>query len=208
MKPGHLYRRLRYGQPIIIVSGLPRSGTSMMMRMLEQGGMPILADGHRTADESNPRGYFEFAPVKDLGKNPDVSWLFGARGKAVKIVSSLLEHLPDTHNYRVIFMRRDLGEVIASQNTMLTRRGEAATESADLTRSYEKHLQRVLGLLARRRSFALMEVNYTDALYRPLDEGARVAAFTGRPLDTARMAAAVEKQLYRQRRGGSDGQTG
>lgn len=173
----------------------------MMMRMLEHGGVPILTDGVRTADESNPRGYYEFTPVKDLGKSLDLSWLADARGKAVKIVSSLLEHLPDRYNYRVIFMQRDLDEVIASQNTMLDRRGEVSTASADLRETYEKHIRRVLGLAGRRPAFALIEVTYTDALFRPLEEAARVAAFVGRPLDTSKMAAAVEAGLYRNRRG-------
>jgi len=198
--PAQLYRRLRFGRPIVVVSGLPRSGTSMMMRMLEQGGMPILSDGVRTADESNPRGYYEFTPVKALGKSPDVGWLAGARGRAVKVVSSLLEHLPARHTYRVIFMRRDLDEVIASQNAMLARRGEPVTASADLRQTFEAHLRRVLGLVARRPGFALLEVRYADALSHPAEEAARVAAFVGRRLDAAKMAAAVEEQLYRNRR--------
>jgi len=200
VRPGPLYRRLRFGRPIVVVSGLPRSGTSMMMRMLEKGGMPILSDGVRTADESNPRGYYEFTPVKGLDKSPDVGWLAGARGRAVKVVSSLLEHLPARHNYRVIFMRRDLDEVIASQNAMLARRGEPVTASADLRQVLETHVGRVLGLVARRPGFALIEVSYADALHHPAEQAARVAAFVGRPLDTAKMASAVEEPLYRNRR--------
>jgi hypothetical protein len=203
VRPERLYRRLRFGRPIVVVSGLPRSGTSMMMRMLEQGGMPILSDGVRTADESNPRGYFEFTPVKELGTSRDVGWLADARGKAVKVVSSLLEHLPGHYNYRVIFMRRDLDEVIASQNTMLARRGEPVTASADLRQTFETHLRRVLGLAARRQGFALVEVSYADALSRPADQAARVARFVGHRLDTAKMASAVEEPLYRNRRTGA-----
>jgi len=201
LQAGLLYRRLRFGRSIIVVSGLPRSGTSMMMRMLEQGGVAILSDGIRTPDESNPRGYYEFTPVKDLGQGRDVGWLADAKGRAVKVVSSLLEHLPDRCNYRVIFMHRDLDEVIASQNTMLARRGETAGASADLRETYEKHIRRVLGMVARRPAFALLAVQYTDALFHPIDEAARVAAFVGRPLDTSKMAAAVDAQLYRNRLG-------
>src|SRR6188768_3994121 len=113
-----LVRQLRYGRPIVVVSGLPRSGTSMMMQMLQAGGLEILTDAVRTPDGSNPKGYLEFEAVKDLDKPPP-PWLAGARGKAVKIVSSLVRWLPEGHDYRVIFMRRNLDEVILSQNKML-----------------------------------------------------------------------------------------
>src|SRR5213593_4363024 len=127
----HVVRRLRYGKPIVVVSGLPRSGTSMAMKMLEAGGMPILADGIRTPDISNPKGYYEFEPVKGLDKGGDVAWLAEARGKAVKIISFLLTWLPEHYDYRVIFMQRDLREVLASQNAMLAHRGEPSGSAAD-----------------------------------------------------------------------------
>ncbi len=122
-------RRLRYGRPIVVVSGLPRSGTSMMMQMLQAGGLEILTDAVRTPDGSNPKGYFEFEAVKDLDKGPPPAWLTGARGKAVKIVSSLVRWLPESHDYQVIFMRRNLDEVILSQNKMLADRGSRQTRS-------------------------------------------------------------------------------
>ena len=124
-----VWRRLHYGKPIVIVSGLPRSGTSMAMKMLAAGGMPILTDGVRTADESNPKGYYELEAVKELHKQADMRWLFDARGKAVKIVSFLLTWLPETHDYKVIFMQRDLREVMASETTMLQKRGSRAEYS-------------------------------------------------------------------------------
>src|SRR5262245_14555372 len=99
-----LVRRLRYGKPIVVVSGLPRSGTSMAMKMLEGGGIPILADGIRTADISNPKGYYEFERVKELDKGGEVAWLAEARGKAVKIISFLLTWLPATYDYRFILI--------------------------------------------------------------------------------------------------------
>jgi hypothetical protein len=103
---------------IVVVSGLPRSGTSMMMQMLEAGGLPILTDGERVADADNPRGYYEYAPAKRL--MTDRTWLPAADGKAVKIVAQLLPYLPPApHRFRVIFMKRDLGEVLASQQVML-----------------------------------------------------------------------------------------
>src|SRR4029453_16905754 len=103
-----LVRRLRYGKAIVIVSGLPRSGTSMAMKMLEAGGVPILTDGIRTADISNPKGYYEYEPVKELDKGRVPAWLPEARGKAVKIISFLLTFLPENYDYQVIFMERDL----------------------------------------------------------------------------------------------------
>jgi len=110
-------------ETITVVSGLPRSGTSMMMQMLGAGGLAVLTDGKRGADADNPRGYYEYEAVKSLGQ--DASWLASAGGKAVKIVSALLIHLPDGFDYRVIFMRRPIAEVLASQRAMLDRLGHA-----------------------------------------------------------------------------------
>ncbi len=120
----HANRGVGLGAAIIVVSGLPRSGTSMTMKMLAEGRIALLTDGVRAADESNPEGYYEFEKVKQLDKAGDLSWLNEARDKAVKIISYLLPHLPDTLNYRVLFMHRDLHEVMASQNRMLVQRGE------------------------------------------------------------------------------------
>src|SRR6202035_1378734 len=137
-------RRLRYGKPIIVVSGLPRSGTSMMMSMLDSGGVPVLTDGIRSSDDSNPRGYFEYEPVKELDKEGNRSWVLLARGKAVKIISFLLTWLPETCDYRVVFMQRDLDEIIASQNQMLARRGEPAGTGDDAMRIvYTEHLEQM-----------------------------------------------------------------
>ena len=154
-------RRLRYGRPIVVVSGLPRSGTSMMMQMLQAGGLEILTDAVRTPDGSNPKGYFEFEAVKDLDKGPPPAWLTGARGKAVKIVSSLVRWLPESHDYQVIFMRRDLDEVILSQNKMLvdrrvpSRRGSERPRQAPVPDARRGHAaapaRATLGLHARGR---------------------------------------------------------
>ena len=119
-----LYRRLRFGPPIVVVSGLPRSGTSMLMKMLEAGGLSVMTDGQRTADEDNPKGYFEVERIKGLAQEGERGWLAGARGKAIKIISYLLRSLPPQFNYRVVFVRRDLDEVLASQSKMMARRGE------------------------------------------------------------------------------------
>src|SRR3989442_11424253 len=159
-----LSRRLRYGRPIIIVSGLPRSGTSMLMNMLLSGGVPLLTDGIRNADHSNSRGYFEYEPVKELDKHGDLSWLPHARGKAVKIISFLLAWLPERYDYRVIFMQRDLHEAIASQNAMLARRGETAAPGSasdeEIRRMYEDHLQKIARFMANRSCFSSLTVAY------------------------------------------------
>jgi len=173
----------------------------MMMRMLEAGGMPMLTDASRDADESNPHGYFEFAPTKQMGPDADLRWLADAKGRAVKLVSPLLEHLPSGYDYRIIFMQRDLGEVIASQNTMLARRGEprSAMSDADLAGHFGAHLQAVRKLIDGHRNMTAIEVAYTTVLNHPLDEARRIAAFLDRPLDETRMAAAVDRALYRNR---------
>ena len=110
-------------QFITVVSGLPRSGTSMMMKMLEAGGILPIIDNIRTADEDNPKGYYEFERVKAIDKG-DTEWVADAQGKSVKVISALLKHLPSDHQYRVIFIRRHMDEILASQRKMLLRRGE------------------------------------------------------------------------------------
>jgi hypothetical protein len=194
-------RRLRYGAPITIVSGLPRSGTSMAMKMLAAGGMELLTDGARQADEQNPNGYFELEAVKDLDKNGDASWLVDARGKAVKVISHLLTWLPETYDYRVIFMERSLDEIIASQNKMLDQRGHAAEMSnADGAKvAFERHLNQTMRFLAHRSCFKTLRVNYSEAVRHPQDAAERIAAFLGLK-DVAAMAAVADEALYRNRR--------
>jgi hypothetical protein len=194
-------RRLRFGPPIVIVSGLPRSGTSMMMKMLAAGGLDLVTDGVRTPDESNPEGYFELEVVKDLGRHADVSWLTQAPGRGVKVLSALLPHLPDSYNYRVILMLRPLREVIASQNTMLARAGESTDVIAvdDLIAQYEAHLRKTQTLLARRACFETLVVQYGDVIANPQGQADRVNRFIGGHLATDRMAGAVNERLYRNR---------
>ncbi len=194
------YRRLRYGRPIIVVSGLPRSGTSMAMKMLQAGGLPLLTDGERQADEDNPKGYFEYEPVMNLARNPDKSWLVGARGKGVKIISTLLRELPARHNYRVVFMRRDLGEILASQAKMLERRGEDADAGDEQMREvFENDLWRAGYLLKNGPQFRVLPVHYTAVLAEPLEQARRLAAFLGGDLDVEGMAAVADPELYRNR---------
>ena len=196
------FRRLRYGRPIVVVSGLPRSGTSMAMKMLEAGGLDVVTDGVRQADESNPRGYLELEAVKALDKDGSTAWLKDARGKAVKIISLLLTWLPEDHDYRVIFMRRDLKDVLASQNKMLVARaGQAGTPEEDeqLRRHYEAHLAKVDRFLAGRRCFSVLRVDYRSAVERPREEAQRINAFLGGGLDVEKMAAVGDPTLYRNR---------
>lgn len=196
-----LYRRLRYGQPIVLVSGLPRSGTSMAMKMLEAGGLKTVQDGIRTADEDNPKGYYEDERVKDLHTDVDKQWLYDSRGKVVKIISFLLTHLPDDLNYKVIFMRRDFEEVLASQAKMLERRGETSdTSDEQMTEIYKDHLWKVNRLLKRKPSFETLEVQYKEALAKPLEQTKRIAEFLGGDLDPQVMASVVDKSLYRNRK--------
>jgi hypothetical protein len=196
------YRRVRFGEPVIVVSGLPRSGTSMMMRMLEAGGVELMGDGIRIADESNPLGYFEDERVKTLENDTDRSWIRASRGKALKVICSLLRHLPVTNNYKVVFMERDLSEVIASQNKMLARAGEGAGELGedDLRRLFENHLWKARYVVTHRSCFQPLFVAHGDVMRSPVDQARRVAAFLGRPLDVDRMAAAVDERLYRNRK--------
>jgi hypothetical protein len=195
-----LYRHLRYGRPIVVVSGLPRSGTSMVMKMLEAGGLPILTDGLRTADEDNPKGYYEVERVKRLAEEDDKGWLAEARGKGIKVISYLLKSLPSRFNYRVVFIRREMEEVLASQRKMLARRGETEETAPERMRAlFDDDLWRASYQLKRRPEFETIELHYSAVLARPLEEARRLAAFLGGGLDAEAMAAAVDPQLYRNR---------
>lgn len=195
-----LYRRLRFGEPIIIVSGLPRSGTSMAMKMLEATGLPIVSDGIRTADEDNPKGYYELERVKDLANENDFTWLEDAKGKAIKIISYLLKELPPDYNYKVLFMRRDLSEVLASQQKMLQRRDETSeTEDERMVELYENDLWKANYLLKHQPQFEHLEVYYRQVLDEPLQAARAINEFLGGHLDVEKMASVVDPDLYRNR---------
>lgn len=189
------------GEPIVVVSGLPRSGTSMMMMMLEAGGHPVLSDGERSADIDNPKGYLELERIKDLERETDKSYLRAGRGKAVKVISFLVKELPDENDYRVIFLRRDLDEVIASQKKMIDRRGSEDTDAADeaMKEAFRNDIVRVRLLCRKRPNFELIEVQYRDTVEDPAATAAKVNAFLGGRLDEAAMRAAVDASLYRNR---------
>jgi hypothetical protein len=183
---------------ITIVSGLPRSGTSLMMQMLEQGGMEIVTDQIRGADTDNPRGYYEFEKVKQIKQ--DASWLAEARGKAVKMVSQLLYDLPWNERYRIIFMERDLDEMLVSQKKMLERLQKTAAPRAEIKQSFLRHLERLHDWLRQQHNMEVLRVSYNDLVQGPRSQAQRVSEFLGGKADVERMTSAVDPSLYRNRK--------
>ncbi len=185
---------------ITVVSGLPRSGTSMMMKMLEAGGIPPVTDELRTADEDNPKGYYEFERVKAMDQG-DTSWVVGARGKVVKVISALLKHLPPGEQYRVIFVRRNMPEILASQRKMLIRRGEDPNkmDDAQMARLFEKHVRQTEEWLQGQSNFRVLYIHYSDILADPQPQIELINSFLGGQLNTEGMIAAVDPNLYRNR---------
>jgi hypothetical protein len=184
---------------VTVVSGLPRSGTSLAMQMLAAGGIEPLTDRARTPDDNNPRGYLEYEPVKHL--KADRAWFAGAKGRSVKIIHALLTELPDDVPCRVLFMRRDLGEVVRSQRVMLERSGRTGggLTPERLVAVYEAQLAGVARWLAERPSFRVLDVPYADLVRAPEPVVATIDAFLGGGLDTGAMADAVDPDLYRNR---------
>ena len=188
-------------QVITIVSGLPRSGTSMMMKVLEAGGLPTLADHLRAADIDNPNGYYEFEPVKSTREDP--SWLMQAGGRVVKMVYKLLYDLPQGRSYRVVFMQRALKEVIASQNAMLARLGKADAggrgDEHTLVGALASEVAACKAWLKGHPNFAVVYVNYNRMVEAPAEQVAALNVFFGGALDEAAMLEAVDQKLYRQK---------
>jgi hypothetical protein len=182
---------------ILVVSGLPRSGTSLMMQMLERGGIEVVADNVRAADADNPRGYYELERAKKIKQ--DSSWLPATRGKAFKMVSQLLYDLPSTETYRIIFMERDLDEMITSQEKMLERLGRSAAPREKIKHAYALHLKRLHEWLSRQPNIARLRVNHGDLLGQPELQARRVRDFLGGRTDVGAMVRAVEPSLYRNR---------
>jgi hypothetical protein len=183
---------------IVIVSGLPRSGTSLMMQMLDKGGITVVTDQVRTADTDNPRGYYELEQVKTIKR--DVSWLGKMRGKAFKMVSQLLYELPACERYRVIFMERDLDEVIRSQDKMLARLGKPAAPSEQIKRLFASHLGQLREWLAKQQNIEVLYVHYHDVVGRPEAEAERVSSFLHSRADAQEMVRTVDPALYRNRK--------
>jgi Sulfotransferase domain len=191
--------------PIMIVSGLPRSGTSMLMQMLGAGGLEVMTDHRRQADMNNPRGYFEFEPVKALAEAGDTSWLDAAHGKVVKIISSLLPHLPAAKTYKILFMERNLQEVLASQHRMLDHLGKSvdATDDATVQRQFTRHLGQVKAWLREQSHIDVLYISHAEVIAAPQAVAERIQAFLRHPLQVEAMVAAVQPQLYRNRATGN-----
>ena len=183
----------------VLVSGLPRSGTSMMMKMISNGGLSVLSDGVRVADVDNPEGYFEYEAIKRVGEQP--SCLDGANQKLLKVISRLLYELPLDRRYRVVFMHRDIEEILASQLKMLIRRGlNKDNYDQGLCAAFEKHLSDTDNWLRKNhKHFEVLYVRFADVHADPFYQSDRVNNFLGGKLDVAAMAAAVNSDLYRQR---------
>ena len=190
----------RERRSITIVTGVPRSGTSLMMQMLAAGGIPILSDGVRKPDESNPRGYFEFEPVKRLRSHN--SWLTEANGRAIKIIHLLVRDLPvdGQYQYRVLLMKRSLEEVVASQHAMLARAGKAGGNEASLRRVFAAQLGDLEQWMARHSCFRCLAVEHQRVVSAPDSVAAEVADFVGGGLDVVAMARVVDPSLYRHRK--------
>jgi hypothetical protein len=184
---------------ITIVSGLPRSGTSLMMQMLFAGGVPALSDGERRADTDNPRGYLEWERIKQLPTDP--ACIAEGEGKVVKVISRLLLSLPAGHGYRIIFMQRPLPEVLASQDEMLRRRGnyKEGADPAIMSAAFEKHLREVYAWLDSKPYVTTLHIQYHDVLSQPKETGQRLARFLGTSLDVEAMVQQVDASLYRNR---------
>ncbi|MFN5321754.1 MAG: sulfotransferase domain-containing protein [Planctomycetota bacterium] len=183
--------------PLTIVSGLPRSGTSLMMQLLAAGGLEPLTDQLRTPDQSNPRGYFEYEPVKSLAR--DQSWLPEARGKVVKIIVQLLAYLPPELPVRTILLERDLDEVLASQAKMLNKSIPPA-QWQTLKETFRKHWEQARQTFSLRPESSLIVVNYRELVTSPETVIERLARFLA-PADLRRekMLAAIDPALYRNR---------
>ena len=173
----------------------------MLMDMLDAGGVPLMADGLRAADQDNPKGYHELERVKSLDKPGDKSWVAGTRGKGLKIISFLLQYLPDDCDYKIVFLRRGLPEVLASQKKMLARRGESVDDVSDeeMARMFAAHVTKVEGWLAQRPNFDVLYVDHRNTVDDPAQVAAAINRFLGGHLDTDAMAAVVDPQLYRNR---------
>jgi len=185
---------------IPIVSGLPRSGTSLMMSMLAAGGLEVLTDQLRTPDDDNPVGYFELEDVKKLIKG-EHSWLASSNGKAIKVISTLLPYLPDGYNYRIIFMRRTMAEVLASQRKMLINRGENPDKISDdqMAEILEKNLQQTERWINSQAHATRIDINYKQLIANPRPLVAEINIFLGGDLDEDKMLGVIDPTLYRQR---------
>ncbi len=186
--------------PIIVVSGLPRSGTSMMMNLLNAGGIDLVVDNIRKADTDNPKGYFEFEKVKQLQK--DNTWMANAHNKAVKVISMLLNKLPNNYRYKVIFMERNIKEIMASQQKMLARLGNGpqnGTNDIELTKKFNIHLHWIKNWIKKQPHMDVLYVNYNQTIKNPNEVIRKITTFLPNTLNAKNMAFVVDQNLYRQK---------
>ncbi len=186
-------------ETITIVSGLPRSGTSMMMEMLEKGGIEPLTDKVRGPDEDNPKGYYEYERVKELPE--DTEWLEKAKGKSVKVLGELIKHIPEGYDYKVVFMERNLEEIIESQTKMLKRKGEdpddiSEKELRDTFKEYRKILKQQI---SSHLGMEVIYVSYNDIMSHPEPVIESISAFFDGELNTTEMLSVIDEDLYRNR---------
>ena len=171
----------------------------MMMKILAEGGLPIVTDQSRTADEDNPNGYFELEAVKQMSTG-NVAWLADAGGKVVKVISALLEHLPSEHSYKVIFMERELKEILTSQRRMLDHRNEKLkADDLEIEQQFQRHLSTLKPWLVRQPNMDVLYINYNALMSRPESFCSRIVDFVRFPLDEARMLSVPSEKLYRNR---------
>ncbi|MDP7035643.1 MAG: sulfotransferase family protein [Planctomycetota bacterium] len=189
-------------EAVVIVSGVPRSGTSLLMNLLEAGGVFPLTDGVRSADEDNPRGYYEYEPVKQMAE--ERSWIPDARGRSLKVITRLLRFLPSQERYLVLFMRRHLEEILDSQEVMLRRRGieEEGVSRSQMMVAFDREIEETLGWIDVQPNMKKLEVNYNRLMEDAATELGRIQEFLGRELDRAAMLERIDPDLYRQRRSG------
>jgi hypothetical protein len=203
-----IFKRWRKRAPIIIVSGLPRSGTSLMMQMLVAGGVPALTDAHRPADASNPRGYYEYEPTKRLHMG-DKDWIGQARGRVVKVISHQLKHLPENEHYHIVFMRRHIGEVVASQSDMLARLDTlpVSWDAQKLLREYEQHIIYMTRWLEKQNHLRVIFIPHAELVKgtpkQIQQHSQHIADFVGEalktPLNAHAMQDAIDPRLYHHR---------
>jgi len=192
-------KKTRVKQPIIVVSGLPRSGTSMMMKILSEGGLSLVTDELRSADEDNPNGYYEFETVRQLSAGND-AWLSNAGGKVVKVISALLEYLPSEYSYKIIFMEREIKEILASQRKMLARRNEThQIDDEEMEAQFRQHISAVKPWLARQPNMDVIYVSYNALMSNPEPICGRVVEFVSAPLEISNMLRVPKGELYRNR---------
>lgn len=184
---------------ITIVSGIPRSGTSMMMKMLRAGGMDLVNDGLRQADKNNLNGYFEYEKVKNLKE--DNSWISIAEGKAIKVLFNFLYFLPQTHKFKIIFMQRDMKEILASQNKMLSVLGKSNLVNDDrMSLLFDSEIEKIKKWIGKQNNIETLYVSYNQILENPIVSCEDVKRFVSRNLEIEKMTKTVDRALYRNKR--------